>query len=192
MEASPVLKGQSIYRRVRSVSINPNHWYPVFWSHDLAHGDVVPVRVWQSDLALYRDMDGTVNAVADACPHKGVELHRGEVHGNHLVCPYHGWEFDKDGNCVNIPYWPKVQKLPCAKARSYPTKEAYGIVWVFPGEMELAEQQSLPEVPEYGQPGWFMVRIPGHFHAHFSICNEKYNGCLPWISPQRPARMVRP
>lgn len=172
MEASTVLKGQSIYRRARSVGINPNYWYPVFWAHELKPGDVVSVRVWESSLALYRDMDGTVNTMADACPHKGVELHLGEVHGNNLVCPYHGWEFDKSGNCVSIPYLPKVQKLPCAKARSYPTREAYGIIWIFPGAAELAEEQPLPEVPQYGKPGWFMIRIPGHFRAHFSICNE--------------------
>lgn len=172
METSAVLKGQPIYRRARAVGINPNYWYPIFWSDQLKLGDVVSARVWDISLAVYRSGDGTVHTMADACPHKGVELHRGEVHDDNLVCPYHGWEFDSEGYCVSIPYFPKDQKLPCAQARSYPTREAYGIIWVFPGEAELAEQQALPEVPQYGQPGWFMVRIPGHFQAHFSICNE--------------------
>ncbi len=172
MEASAVLKGQPIYRRARAVGINPNYWYPVLWADQLKRGDVVSVQVWEESLAVYRDADGAVNALANACPHKGVELHRGEVHGNNLVCPYHGWEFNSHGQCVGIPYFPQEQKLPCAQARHYPTQEAYGIVWVFPGELELAAQHSLPEVPQYGQPGWFMVRIPGHFNAHFSICNE--------------------
>ncbi|MEM8612087.1 MAG: aromatic ring-hydroxylating dioxygenase subunit alpha [Cyanobacteria bacterium P01_H01_bin.105] len=172
MEASAVLKGQPIYRRARSVGINPNYWYPVFWADQLKPKDIASVQIWESSLALYRDANGVVSALADACPHKGVELHRGEVHGNNLVCPYHGWEFDKNGQCVSIPYFPKEQKLPCAQARSYPVREAYGIIWVFPGEASLAEQQPLPEVPQYGQPGWFMVQIPGHFQAHFSICNE--------------------
>lgn len=172
MEASAVLKGQPIYRRARAVGINPNHWYPVFWADQLQPGDVVSVQVWESSLAVYRNADGSANALANACPHKGVELHRGEVNGNNLVCPYHGWKFNSDGQCVDIPYFPQEQKLPCAQARSYPTREAYGIIWVFPGAAELAEQQPLPEVPQYEQPGWFMVRIPGHFQAHFSICNE--------------------
>ena len=172
MESSAVLKGQPIYRRARAVGINPNYWYPVLWADHLKPGDVVSVQVWEASLAVYRSADGVVSALADACPHKGVELHRGEVHGNNLVCPYHGWEFDSDGQCVGIPYFPKEQKLPCAQARSYPTRESYGIVWVFPGDPQLAEQQPLPEVPQYGEPGWFMVRIPGHFKAHFSICNE--------------------
>lgn len=95
MEASTVLKGQPIYRRARAVGINPNYWYPVFWADQLKPEEVVSVRVWESSLALYRDANGDVNALADACPHKGVELHQGEVHGNNLVCPYHGWEFDQ-------------------------------------------------------------------------------------------------
>ncbi|MEL6229089.1 MAG: aromatic ring-hydroxylating dioxygenase subunit alpha [Cyanobacteria bacterium J06627_3] len=172
MDSSAVLKGQPIYRRARAVGINPNYWYPVLWADQLKPENVVSVQVWESSLAVYRSADGVVSALADACPHKGVELHRGEVHGNNLVCPYHGWEFDSDGQCVGIPYFPKDQKLPCAQARRYPTRESYGIVWVFPGEPQLAEQQPLPEVPQYGEPGWFMVRIPGHFKAHFSICNE--------------------
>ena len=172
MEASAALKGQPIYRRARAVGINPNYWYPVFWADQLKPEDVVSVQVWETSIALYRDANGGVSALANACPHKGVELHLGEVHGNNLVCPYHGWEFDTNGQCVNIPYFPKEQKLPCAQSQSYPTREAYGIIWVFPGEARLADQQSLPQVPEYNQPGWFMVRIPGHFQAHFSICNE--------------------
>ncbi|MEO0396530.1 MAG: aromatic ring-hydroxylating dioxygenase subunit alpha [Cyanobacteria bacterium P01_A01_bin.137] len=172
MDSSAVLKGQPIYRRARAVGINPNYWYPVLWADQLKPGDVVSVQVWESSLAVYRNADGAVSALADACPHKGVELHRGEVHGNNLVCPYHGWEFNSDGQCVGIPYFPEGQKLPCAQARSYPVRESYGIVWVFPGEPQLAEQQPLPEVPQYGEPGWFIVRIPGHFKAHFSICNE--------------------
>ncbi|MBT9311195.1 aromatic ring-hydroxylating dioxygenase subunit alpha [Leptothoe kymatousa] len=172
MEASAVLKGQPIYRRARAVGINPNYWYPIFWADQVRSGEVVSAQIWDTSLAVYRDAQGIVHTVEDACPHKGVELHRGEVHGNNLVCPYHGWEFDSQGSCVGIPYFPKEQKLPCAQARTYPTQEAYGIIWVFPGAVELAEQHPLPEVPQYGQPGWFMVRIPGHFQAHFSICNE--------------------
>ncbi|MEM1239144.1 MAG: aromatic ring-hydroxylating dioxygenase subunit alpha [Cyanobacteria bacterium P01_H01_bin.26] len=172
MESSAVLKGQPIYRRARAVGINPNYWYPVLWSHELKPGQPAAVHIWQTAMVVYRGQTGSVHAMADACPHKGVELHRGEVHGNNLVCPYHGWEFDSSGTCIRIPYYPDDQKLPCVKAISYPAQEAYGIVWVFPGDATLATTTPLPEVPQHGQPGWFMVRIPAHFQAHFSICNE--------------------
>jgi nitrite reductase/ring-hydroxylating ferredoxin subunit len=172
MELATTLKGQTVQNKIREVGINPNHWYPVAWSHELERSRVIPVRVWQQPIAVYRDAEGQVYALEDACPHKGIELHQGEVTGDRLVCPYHGWEFSPQGDCVNIPYLPKGQKLPCAQARSYPAQEKYGIVWVFPGNPVLATERSLPEVPEYDDPNCLIIPITGRFQAHFSICNE--------------------
>lgn len=172
MELATTLIGQTIQNKVREVGINPNHWYPVAWADQLKPGQVVPVKVWQQAIALYRNGTGEVHALEDACPHKGIELHKGEVQDSCLVCPYHGWEFDQTGQCVNIPYFPPDQKLPRAIARNYPTQEKYGIVWLFPGDAALAKEHQLPEVPEYDNPDWLMIPITGKFNAHFSICNE--------------------
>jgi renierapurpurin 18,18'-hydroxylase len=172
MELATELKSQTVQNQVREVGINPNHWYPVAWAEQLKPGQVVPVTVWQQSIALYRNAAGQAFALEDACPHKGIELHKGEVIGDCLACPYHGWEFNGEGQCVNIPYFPNDQKLPRANARSYPTREKYGIVWVFPGDPDQAEAHALPEVPEYENPDWLLVPITGKFNAHFSICNE--------------------
>lgn len=172
MKLETTLQGQTVQNRVREVGINPDHWYPVAWADQLQPGTVKPVQIWKQAVALYRDQQGNLNALEDACPHKGIALHQGKVEGPHLACPYHGWQFNSEGECVHIPYFPPEQKLPCAKARSYPVQEKYSIIWIFPGNPQIAEQTPLPEVPEYGDPQFFMVRIPGHFQAHFSICNE--------------------
>jgi renierapurpurin 18,18'-hydroxylase len=172
MELAISLKEQTVRNAVREAGINANFWYPVSWANALKAGQVLPVTVWNQAIALYRDIDGKAHALEDACPHKGVALHQGEVHGENLVCPYHGWEFDTDGQCVSIPYFPQGQKLPCAQARSYPVREQYGIVWVFPGDPNLAHHIPLPHVPEYDDPDWTAVPITGRFQAHFSICNE--------------------
>ncbi len=172
MELATTLKGQTIQNRVREIGINPNYWYPVAWADSLKVGQVTPVTLWQQSIALYRDDQGQVHALENACPHKGIELHRGEVLGDRLVCPYHGWEFNSAGECVNIPYFPPEQKLPCASARSYPTDEKYGIVWVFPGDSTLATLRQIPEVPEYSDPNSLVIPITGMFNSHFSISNE--------------------
>ncbi|MEO1209504.1 MAG: aromatic ring-hydroxylating dioxygenase subunit alpha [Cyanobacteria bacterium J06638_20] len=193
MELETTLRGHTVHNAVREAGINPNYWYPVSWSEDLKLGAILPIRVWQQPIALYRDRSGAVYAIEDACPHKGVELHKGKVEGDRIACPYHGWEFDAEGSCAHIPYLPEGQKLPCAQARVYPAQERYGIVWVFPGAAGLAATRSLPEVPEYDDPNCFMIPIPGHFHAHFSICNENtmdvFHGYLHenlqgWYDPQ--------
>jgi renierapurpurin 18,18'-hydroxylase len=172
MELATSLKAQTVRNAVREVGINENYWYPISWAHALKPGQVLPAMVWNQAIALYRDADGNAQALEDACPHKGVALHRGEVHGDNLVCPYHGWEFGADGQCVSIPYFPKEQKLPCAQARSYPIREKYGIIWVFPGNSAIAELTPLPHIPEYDDPIYTAIPITGHFKAHFSICNE--------------------
>lgn len=172
MESATTLKGHTVQNAVREVGINPNYWFPVAWAEQLQPGQVISVMIWKQPIALYRDRQGAVYALEDACPHKGVELHKGEVKGDRLVCPYHGWEFTPDGQCASIPYFPPGQKLPCAQARSFPAQEKYGIVWVFPGDPALASQRSLPAVPEYDDPDCFAIPITGHFQAHFSICNE--------------------
>jgi renierapurpurin 18,18'-hydroxylase len=172
MELTAALRGQTIQNRVREVGINANHWYPVAWAHQLQPGRVIPVVIWQQSIAVYRDTAGQVHAIENVCPHKGVELHLGEVQGDRLVCPYHGWEFDRSGQCVHIPYFPPDQKLPCAIAPSYPAQERYGIIWVFPGDPDLADPRQMLEVPEYDDPNCLMIPITGVFNAHFSICNE--------------------
>ncbi len=172
MEIAPTLKSQELQNVVREVGINPNYWYPVAWADQLKSSQVISVVVWQQAIAVYRDPNGQLHALEDACPHKGVALHKGEVHGTNLTCPYHGWEFNGRGECVAIPYLPRKQKLPCAKARSYPVREQYRLIWVFPGDPALAKSCQLPNVPEYEDPDWLVVPSTAHFQAHFSICNE--------------------
>lgn len=172
MELTVRLRSQNFQEAIREVGINPNYWYPVSWATDLKSGTIQPIVIWKQAIALYRDMAGQVHAMDNACAHKGIELHQGEVRGSHLVCPYHGWEFNSEGQCVKIPYFTKGQKLPCATIRTYPVREAYGIIWLFPGCPELVSETPFPYVPEYDNPSFLVIPITGKFHAHFSICNE--------------------
>lgn len=172
MELATTLTSQTVRNTVRDVGINPNYWYAVGWANQLKRGEIKPVTIWKQEIALYRDESGQVHALEDACPHRGVALHKGIVQGDQLACPYHGWTFDGTGQCVSIPYLPPGQKLPCAQARSYPVQEKYNLIWIFPGNPALAETHPLPDIAEFEQPDWVMVPVTGHMQAHFSICNE--------------------
>ncbi len=172
MELATTLKTQTVRAGIREVGINANYWYPVGWGNQLKPGHVTRVMIWHQEVAIYRTLDGQLFALDNYCPHKGVALHLGKVIGENLACRYHGWEFNQAGECVNIPYFPAGQKLPCAKVRSFPVQEKYGLMWIFPGNPALATLIHPPEVPEYGQPGWLDVSVSAKFAAHFSICNE--------------------
>jgi phenylpropionate dioxygenase-like ring-hydroxylating dioxygenase large terminal subunit len=71
MELATTLTSQTVQNAVREVGINPNYWYPVGWANQLKSGQVMPVTIWQQAIAVYRDTNGQVHALEDACPHKG-------------------------------------------------------------------------------------------------------------------------
>ena len=172
MELITTLESQTVRVGVREVGINPDYWYAVGWATQLKTERVMRVQVWNQAIAVYRDAQGELHALENVCPHKGVDLHTGNVVGDRLACGYHGWEFDGTGACVRIPYLPEQQKLPCAQARSYPVQEKYGLIWLFPGDPALAQERQPPDMPEYDSSEWLAVPIEAHFDAHFSICNE--------------------
>lgn len=172
LELATTLQGQTIQNRVREVGINPNYWYAVAWAQDLKAEKILPIRIWNQSVALFRDSHNQIQAVENVCPHKGVAMDKGKVQGDAIVCGYHGWQFNGQGDCVGIPYWSAGQKLPCAQLRSYPVQEKYGLIWLFPGDRAFSHLVSLPDIAEYDDPHCLMVPIGAEFKAHFSICNE--------------------
>lgn len=172
MELATTLTSQTVQNTVRQVGINANYWYAVGWANQLKPGKIMPVVIWQQAIAVYRDHNSQLHALEDACPHKGIAMHKGKVQGCNLACAYHGWEFDSQGHCVHIPYLPKEQKLPRAQARIYPIQEKYDLIWIFPGDPTLAATTELPNIAEFAQPDWLMVPVCAKINAHFTMCNE--------------------
>lgn len=81
-------------------------------------------------LVIFRNSKG-VHAFKDLCIHRGAALSLGEVKHDCLVCPYHAWEYNDEGNCVKIPQLPEGRAIPQkAKAISYACQEKYGFIWV--------------------------------------------------------------
>lgn len=54
-------------------------------------------------LAVF-NIDGTFYAIDNTCLHRGGPLGEGELAGDTVTCPWHGWEYNvKTGACVNNP-----------------------------------------------------------------------------------------
>jgi len=104
-------------------------WIVVCRSADVAEKPI-QVVVMGERLVVFRNDEG-VHIFKDLCIHRGAALSLGEVKNNCLVCPYHAWKFDSDGDCVEIPQLPKGREIPSkAKAIVYGAKEKYGFIWV--------------------------------------------------------------
>jgi len=140
-----------------------NFWYPVIRSEDLAPDTPEKVKILGLNFVAFRDQNGKARVLSDTCVHRGGSLggtwssldSAPRIVDGCVVCPYHGWEFNGEGECVNIPsigYGTKPP--PRAKVDAYPVEEKYGIVFAFLGDLPEDERPPLLNVEEYGQEGW--------------------------------------
>lgn len=136
-------------------------WHVVARLSELAPGTVAAARLLGVDLVVWRSGD-EVQVWEDLCIHRGAKLSGGRVADGCLMCPYHGWTYDTAGACVKIPAHP-AQKPPArARARAYPVKLAYGLVWTCLG----APPAELPPFPEADDPTYRAIPCgPYHFRA---------------------------
>jgi phenylpropionate dioxygenase-like ring-hydroxylating dioxygenase large terminal subunit len=113
-------------------------------------------QMLDAPVVLFRDPQGRVAALHDRCPHRWAPLSTGWVEGDRLVCGYHGMAFDAKGHCVNVPTQSQIPSK--AVVKSYPTRERYGLVWVWMGDAAAAEGTELPnEVDFLEGPDWTVV-----------------------------------
>lgn len=104
-------------------------WIVACRSQDVKE-EPVQIILMGERLAIFRNSRG-IHAFKDLCIHRGAALSLGEVKNDCLVCPYHAWEYNDDGDCVKIPQLPEGRAIPKkAKAVSYACIEKYGLIWV--------------------------------------------------------------
>lgn len=104
-------------------------WHPVVASAEVI-GAPLAARLLERELVLWRAGDGVVQAWADRCPHRGARLSLGQVTGDRLECPYHGWRFAPGGPCVHVPALPEFVPPAGHCATAFEAVEAHGLVWV--------------------------------------------------------------
>ncbi|HNR84085.1 MAG: aromatic ring-hydroxylating dioxygenase subunit alpha [Rubrivivax sp.] len=122
-------------------------WHPVALGH-VVGSQPRAVTLLGEDLVLWRDGNGHAHAWMDQCPHRGARLSLGRVHGGQLECPYHGWRFDGGGRCTHVPSVPDFQPGPRHGARTFDTREAYGMLWVRLAAPE-GEPQPIHQLPVF-------------------------------------------
>lgn len=130
------------------------YWIPVMLSSELAEPDGAPVRVslLSEKLLAFRDTQGRIGLMDEFCAHRRVSLWFGRNEQDGLRCPYHGWKYDVNGQCVDVPSEPKENGF-CnkIKLKSYPCIELGGVIWTYMGppehkpDLPAFEWVSLPE-----------------------------------------------
>lgn len=96
---------------------------------------VTAISAFGQALVLFRDEDGELGLIGRHCPHRGADLCFGRHEDNGLRCPFHGWHFDRSGQCTEQPAEPadstmyKTIRLP-----SFPVREHDGMIFAWFGE----------------------------------------------------------
>lgn len=146
-----------------------NFWYAVEFSRSVKDKPI-PVTLMGQQYVLYRNQRGQVVALNNQCAHRGAALHRGWLEDDCLRCPYHGWKFNAEGQCVDIPAdLPDVPISKRARVETYPIQEQDGMVWLFVGDRPSHEAAPIPELlPELVDPQWRAVYGEYTWNAHYT------------------------
>lgn len=127
-------------------------WLPAFLTSDLPGPDCPPVRlkILGENLVAFRDTNGKVGVLDRNCPHRLADLFFGRNEECGLTCAYHGWKFDTEGNCMQMPTeTPDSDFRGKVKIKSYPAEEFGGAVWVYMGPADPSTGSGLPEMPQF-------------------------------------------
>ena len=112
------------------------YWIPTLLSSELPEPDGAPVRVriLGEDLIGFRATSGRVGLIQNHCPHRGTSLFFGRNEAEGLRCVYHGWKFDCEGFCVDMPSEPPESTFKSkVRATAYPCVERNDVVWAYLG-----------------------------------------------------------
>jgi phenylpropionate dioxygenase-like ring-hydroxylating dioxygenase large terminal subunit len=144
------------------------YWLPAIRSDELPSPDCPPLRVRLlcEDLIGFRTTSGDVGIIQNSCPHRGASMFFGRNEEEGLRCVYHGWKFDVNGSCVDMPSEPAESNFKSkVRTRAYPTGERGGIVWAYMGPREVPpplpdlEANMLPE----GEASIYNIYIQSNF-----------------------------
>lgn len=134
-----------------------NAWYVAGRSADFRR-DLTPLKILDEPVVVYRTVDGAPVALEDACPHRKVPLSMGSLDGDRVVCGYHGLTFDCSGTCVAAPTQPRAVPRR-AEVKSYPVADCYGLLWIWMGDAENADESKIIDIPHFGDATWGRTEI---------------------------------
>ena len=106
------------------------NWIPVSGGRDLEASGARAVVLPDNDVVIWRTADGAAHAWENRCPHRGMRMSFGQVRNDRLLCRYHGWGFDEQGQCQSIPAMPNGNAPSKACIKTYACHEETGLIWI--------------------------------------------------------------
>jgi nitrite reductase/ring-hydroxylating ferredoxin subunit len=177
----------------------PASWYYLGTAADLSKGPI-GVKLFDREFVGYRTSDGKAAVLSARCSHLGAPLQNGQVEGDRLVCPLHGWQYGADGFCKRIPASDTIPAF--ARQAAYPVAEKGGHFFFFnrpvarfdlPFFDGVAPNELLPARPFeiVADVPWCFVGANGFDLQHFRMAHDRTLLGEPQVSsPSAFARRV--
>ena len=132
-------------------------WFPVSTVAAMAAGQPVSVELFDGRYVAWRAKKGVI-VWRDHCPHRGAQLSLGRIENDCLRCPYHGWQYDDSGQCVNIPSSTSARIPSRAHTTGHATTAEFGgLVW-----MCLGESPKKPRMVQFDDPQYRILGSGPH------------------------------
>ncbi|MBM4262708.1 MAG: Rieske 2Fe-2S domain-containing protein [Deltaproteobacteria bacterium] len=159
----------------------PASWYLFSTAVDLTE-KAVGKSMFGRKLVAFRTASGVPVIMDSRCSHLGADLSKGHVEGENIRCPFHGWAYGTDGQCLAIP---NANHIPAfARQMAYPVEERHGLIFVFNGPEALfplprfADEASdgwIAEKPArfLAECSWYMVAAHGYDRQHFATVHGR-------------------
>ena len=130
-----------------------NQWYMVAWGSEVTDQPLGRTLL-DTPLVIYRNTEGRAIVLDGRCPHRRFPLAKGWVENGNIVCPYHGFAFNGEGQCVHVPS--QSRPVDTQRTVAFPVREIWNWIWVWMGDPALADDKSLPplNLVHADEPGW--------------------------------------
>jgi phenylpropionate dioxygenase-like ring-hydroxylating dioxygenase large terminal subunit len=152
------------------------NWYVACTTRELRRRRLLPARILDRGIVVFRRSDGSLAALLDQCLHRGTALSGGHISNDCVVCPYHGWRYDGQGRVVQIPSEDGASAVVTQRSlrlQSFPVREAFGLIWVYLGERE-SDGSQIFSMPFWKDPEWVTYYMVSRFDGTVSSLAQNF------------------
>jgi 5,5'-dehydrodivanillate O-demethylase oxygenase subunit len=168
------------------------YWHPIAGASELDATPIKPIRLFGENLVLYKDLGGRYGLVDRHCPHRSADLSFGMVEDCGIRCAYHGWQFDRDGRCLQQPFEdtmrPNSRYKERLRIKAYPVVEKAGLLFAYMGSEPAP---ALPDWEPFSREDGFVEVVSADVPCNWFQCQE--NSIDPvhfeWMHANWSARM---
>jgi len=152
-----------------------NYWYAAALTREVNQDKPYSSVILETRIVIWQKENGELVAMRDRCSHRNTFLSTGSVKKDCIKCPYHGWTYDENGHCVNVPSeGPDGKAFKNRQVETFPVQERHGLIWVWMGGADCPPDKEPFAMPKIGEKGWRTYYMKTEFDNGVTHCCENF------------------